>query len=96
MQDMKAIQNKWKGKEVSTCPVCGINTYGDKETEYNGQKIKGIPIVWPCGVSGPQPPGRKLKKDERAQCPWETEEQQRRINPDMKALFDGMKKGIDE
>jgi len=93
---MKAIQRQYKDKEVGKCPICGINTYGSNKTEYNGAIINGVPIVWPCGVSGPQPTGQKIGKDARFQCPWETVQRQNRINVDAAKLVLGMRKGIED
>lgn len=66
------------GKEVGTCPVCGINTYGTGTLQYGKHVIKGRPLIMPCGVEGPAIGNKKLKANntERSQCPWESKQDQ--------------------
>lgn len=76
------------GEPSDKCPICTINCYGTKETKYGGHIIKGEPIVWPCGITGPKIPiNKKVKKDERFQCPFETSKEQESI-PDIPFLKD--------
>ncbi len=49
------------------CPICTINVYPPED----------LPSVWPCGVGLFREDN--IKKEDRVVCPFETEEQQRKL-----------------
>ena len=65
---------------VGKCPVCTINLYGTKETKYEGKIVIGKPDISPCGVGlYRDTPGLHRDVKEKRQCPWETKEQQKKL-----------------
>lgn len=71
---------------VGTCPICEINVYnrGNKNKPFlHGSKTKmGFPsdVAMPCGISRENSTNKDLKDTQKQRCPFETKEQQERID----------------
>ena len=73
-------------KAIGICPVCEINIYETAkgmEVKFRGRTIKGYPnpVSMPCGINREgHPVSKDLTAEQATRCPFETEEQQAKID----------------
>lgn len=83
-------------KAIGICPVCEINIYETKkgkDVKFRGRTIRGYPnpVSMPCGIdrspdvlaelkTAGYPPDKDLSTEQKTICPFETKEQQTKID----------------